>query len=59
LIRNDGRLAGLAFVKRGSEFSGVKTVWDLAEFFVLQGLEWEPALLMKCGDLFQGAGRFG
>jgi predicted acetyltransferase len=37
LIRRDGRLAGLALVKRGSEFSGIATVWDLAEFFVLRG----------------------
>jgi predicted acetyltransferase len=37
LIRSDGRLAGLALVKRGSEFSGNATVWDLAEFFVLRG----------------------
>lgn len=37
LIRTDGRLAGLALVKRGSEFSGIAAVWDLAEFFVLRG----------------------
>jgi predicted acetyltransferase len=37
LIRVDGRLAGMALVKRSSEFSGDSTVWDLAEFFVLRG----------------------
>jgi predicted acetyltransferase len=37
LIRTDGRLAGMALVKRGSEFSGNTTVWDLGEFFVLRG----------------------
>jgi predicted acetyltransferase len=37
LIRVDGKLAGLALVKRGSEISGNQTVWDMAEFFVLRG----------------------
>jgi predicted acetyltransferase len=37
LIRSDGKLAGLALVKRGSEISGNQTVWDMAEFFVLRG----------------------
>jgi predicted acetyltransferase len=37
LIRVDGKLAGLALVKRGSEISGNQTVWDIAEFFVLRG----------------------
>jgi len=37
LIRIDGRLAGLALVKRGSEVSGRSTVWDMAEFFVTRG----------------------
>jgi len=32
LVRVDGRLAGFAFVKRGSEVSGDETVWDMAEF---------------------------
>jgi len=37
LVRIDGNLAGLVFVKRGSEISGDATVWDMAEFFVLRG----------------------
>ena len=37
LIRMDGKLAGLALVKRGSEVSGGDAVWDMAEFFVLRG----------------------
>jgi predicted acetyltransferase len=37
LFRVDGKLAGLALVKRGSEISGDPTVWDMAEFFVLRG----------------------
>jgi predicted acetyltransferase len=36
LIRVDGKLAGLALVKRGSELSGNGAVWDMAEFFVLR-----------------------
>ncbi|HMD16998.1 MAG TPA: GNAT family N-acetyltransferase [Terriglobales bacterium] len=36
LVWVEGRLAGLALVKRGSEVSGSKTVWDMAEFFVLR-----------------------
>jgi predicted acetyltransferase len=37
LIRVDGKLAGLALVKRGSEISGNQAVWDMSEFFVLRG----------------------
>jgi predicted acetyltransferase len=37
LIRVDGKLAGLALVKRGSEISGNQTIWDMSEFFVLRG----------------------
>jgi predicted acetyltransferase len=37
LIRFNGKLAGLALVKRGSEISGNQEVWDMAEFFVLRG----------------------
>jgi GNAT superfamily N-acetyltransferase len=36
LIAIDGKLAGLTLVKRGSEFSGNQTVWDMAEFFVIR-----------------------
>src|SRR5450631_4195545 len=37
LVRVDGRLAGFVLVKRGSEVSGDKTAWDMAEFFVIRG----------------------
>jgi len=37
LIKMGGNLAGLVFVKRGSEVSGNSAVWDMAEFFVLRG----------------------
>lgn len=62
LIRTDGQLAGLALVKRGSEFSGTTTVWDLAEFFVLrvaEGMESERVQPMKFGNNSRGLGRFG
>jgi predicted acetyltransferase len=36
-VRVNGRLAGLALVKRGSEITGNPTVWDMAEFFILRG----------------------
>jgi predicted acetyltransferase len=37
LIRMDGKLAGLALVKKGSVVSGDGAVWDMAQFFVLRG----------------------
>jgi predicted acetyltransferase len=37
LARVDGKLAGVVLVKRGSEVTGDKAVWDVAEFFVLRG----------------------
>jgi len=37
LIRFDGKLAGLALVKKCSEISDNQEVWDMAEFFVLRG----------------------
>lgn len=37
LIKSEGRLAGFAFVTRGSCVSGRADVWDVAEFFVLRG----------------------
>ena len=37
LVRVDGHWAGFALVTRGSEVSGRKDVWDMAEFFVLRG----------------------
>lgn len=36
LVTVDAKLAGLVFVKKGSEFSGDETVWDMAEFFVVR-----------------------
>ncbi len=37
LIRLDGKLAGLALVKKGSAVSDHREVWDMAEFFILRG----------------------
>jgi|SRR5580698_9051024 predicted acetyltransferase len=36
LIMLDGKLAGLALVKKGSDVSGREAVWDVAEFFILR-----------------------
>jgi predicted acetyltransferase len=36
LVRIDGRLAGFALVKKGSEVTGDAAVWDMAEFFVVR-----------------------
>jgi predicted acetyltransferase len=36
LVRMNGKLAGLALVKKGSEVSGNETVWDMVEFFVIR-----------------------
>jgi GNAT superfamily N-acetyltransferase len=37
LVRIDGKLAGFALVKKGSEVSRNGAVWDMAEFFVIRG----------------------
>ncbi|MFL6428301.1 MAG: GNAT family N-acetyltransferase [Acidobacteriaceae bacterium] len=37
IFKADGRLAGFALVKKGSEFSGDESVWEMAEFFVVRG----------------------
>jgi predicted acetyltransferase len=37
LVKLDGKLAGFALVKKGSELSGNQTVWDMAEFFIVRG----------------------
>lgn len=37
LITVDGQLAGFVLVKQGSEVSGDKAVWDVAEFFIARG----------------------
>jgi predicted acetyltransferase len=36
LVRMNGKLAGLVFVKRGSEVSGREAIWDMAEFFIVR-----------------------
>jgi predicted acetyltransferase len=36
LVWVDGKLAGLVLVKKGSEISGNKNAWDMAEFFVIR-----------------------
>ena len=37
LVRIDGKLAGLALVKKGGGVSGNAEAWDMAEFFILRG----------------------
>jgi predicted acetyltransferase len=37
LVRMNGKLAGLVFVRRERTDSGKETVWDMAEFFILRG----------------------
>lgn len=37
LVRLDGKLAGFALVKKGSDFSGNAEAWDMADFFVVRG----------------------
>jgi predicted acetyltransferase len=37
LVKVDGKPAGFVLVKRGSEVSGDKAVWDMVEFFVVRG----------------------
>jgi predicted acetyltransferase len=37
LVRANGKLAGLVFVKKESGASSNETVWDMAEFFILRG----------------------
>jgi predicted acetyltransferase len=37
LIRADGKLAGLALVKKSSELCDSEAAWDMAEFFILRG----------------------
>jgi predicted acetyltransferase len=37
LVWVEGKLAGFALVRRGSEVSGDETIWDMAEFFVIRG----------------------
>ena len=36
LVKVEGRLAGLALVKKGSEISERADVWDMAEFFIVR-----------------------
>jgi predicted acetyltransferase len=37
LIERNGRLAGVALVRRGSRITSDPDVWDMAEFFVMRG----------------------
>jgi predicted acetyltransferase len=37
LIKLDGKWAGLALVKKGSQVSGNDDIWDMAEFFIVRG----------------------
>jgi predicted acetyltransferase len=37
LVTVNGHLAGFVFVRKGSQISGDKNVWDMAEFFVVRG----------------------
>jgi|ERR1017187_941042 predicted acetyltransferase len=37
LVTVDGKLAGFAFVRKGSRVVADQNVWDMAEFFVLRG----------------------
>ena len=52
LIRVDGKLAGLALVKRGSEISGDDTAWDMAEFFVIRGYRRRGIGMLAAKDLW-------
>ena len=36
LIRTDGKLAGFVLLQKGSQVSGDKEIWDVAEFFILR-----------------------
>ena len=55
LVRMDGKLAGLVFVKRGSEVSGDEAVWDMAEFFILRGYRRRGIGMQTAHEVF---GRF-
>jgi len=44
LVRIDGKLAGLALVKKGGGVSGNAEAWDMAEFFILRG-PWEVRVM--------------
>jgi len=53
LIQVDGRLVGLALVKRGSEFSDRETVWDVAEFFVVRAYRRQGIGLKAAHELWR------
>src|ERR1700755_2565882 len=36
LVKVNGKLAGLALVKKGSQFSNRADVWDVGEFFIVR-----------------------
>jgi predicted acetyltransferase len=53
LIKVEGKLAGLAFVKRGSEFSGNQNVWDVGEFFVVRAYRRKGIGVQVAHELWQ------
>lgn len=38
IVRVDGKLAGFALVKKGSDFSAKSEVWNMADFFIVRGV---------------------
>ncbi|HEY6337590.1 MAG TPA: GNAT family N-acetyltransferase [Candidatus Sulfotelmatobacter sp.] len=54
LFKVDGKLAGFALVKRGSEVSRRKAVWDMAEFFVLRRYRRRGLGTQMAHEVFRG-----
>jgi predicted acetyltransferase len=53
LVRMDGKLAGLVFVKRGSEVSGSEAIWDMAEFFIVRAYRRRGAGTQTAHEIFR------
>jgi predicted acetyltransferase len=53
LVRMDGKLAGLVFVKRGSEVSGREAIWDMAEFFIVRAYRRRGIGTQTAHEIFQ------
>jgi predicted acetyltransferase len=53
LVWVDGKLGGFVLVKRGSEVSGDKNVWDMAEFFVIRGYQQRGIGTLIAHDLWK------
>jgi predicted acetyltransferase len=49
----DGKLAGLVFVKRGSEVSGREAIWDMAEFFIVRAYRRRGAGTQTAHEIFR------